>query len=768
MLRSPPAPLFAIAALAAASCATEPPPLDTAAASQAASASSSTARWPEVPIHYWIDDHLSAGPHASAAQAHCGDAVGAAVTDVVPGTGPMSNPITVQAIHDAIAAYEAQTPLRFVELTNLPVTNPGFPVLIYTRGPTDSNPHAGGRPVLNAANTTDAGDWQGCVFLPPGQMKMHTIEHETGHQVGLIHEQRRSDYCGTVTIDETCVSSSATDDGNHPFKTITGSQNLAPYDIDSIMEYGNTAFCDVTLPGCDDGTGHCARPTIMKHGCTTTTGSCAVGGAHDFSADDINALYRMYEPSLGGDEANDQLGAAMAAGDFDGDGYDDLAVGAPGEAPFSDPATGAVFLYKGTEGGLVAWKVLREADFAPLGAVVHAGDRFGAALAAGHFYDHTNTRIDDLIIGAPSYRVGGVTGAGAAFVYRGWGALGARQPTAEAWFPDPAPTPGPDSFGAAVAMGNLDGSHGAIAVGAPSGARFSVRNGEVWTRTATASAWTLLSPDAGGPITFAAGTAFGSAVAIGNLTSFASGGLAVGAPGFAGRVWVYSGTGALISTVAAPTPASGDQFGKAVTIGHFQFATKDYLAVGAPGASGGGLVSTFDTTPTGITRTATLTQSNIPGMAPEAGDQFGAALAHADLDGDGFDDLVIGVPGENSGQGVVALVHGLGMIGWTWRGEKDDGFTRQAGDRFGTSVAAGHFGDVFDDPTDRNDGAADFAAGAPARQPSGVTGAGAFQEFLGQPSGDPVFQLGFDEHRVNGIQPPRPAAPPPLSCPLAN
>jgi len=55
-----------------------------------------------------------------------------------------------------------------------------------------------------------------------------------------------------------------------------------------------------------------------------------------------------------------------------------------------------------------------------------------------------------------------------------------------------------------------------------------------------------------------------------------------------------------------------------------------------------------------------------------------------------------------------------------------------------------------------------------ARQPGGVTGAGSFQEFLGQVAGDPVFQLGFDEHRVNGIQSLRASAPPPLSCPLAN
>jgi hypothetical protein len=135
---------------------------------------------------------------------------------------------------------------------------------------------------------------------------------------------------------------------------------------------------------------------------------------------------------------------------------------------------------------------------------------------------------------------------------------------------------------------------------------------------------------------------------------------------------------------------------------------------------------------TGVTRIKTLTQGDVPGMAPETGDRFGASLAHADLDADLFDDLVIGVPGENSSQGVIALVRGAGLPGWTWRGEKDDGFTRQAGDGFGTAVAAGRFGDIDDDPSSRNDAPADFAAGAPFRQPNGVASAGSFQEFYGQ------------------------------------
>jgi hypothetical protein len=36
--------------------------------------------------------------------------------------------------------------------------------------------------------------------------------------------------------------------------------------------------------------------------------------------------------------------------------------------------------------------------------------------------------------------------------------------------------------------------------------------------------------------------------------------------------------------------------------------------------------------------------------------------------------------------------------------------------------------------------------------------------YLGQINGTPVFRLGFDENRVNGIQPRRAGAPPPMAC----
>src|SRR5690606_29923107 len=66
------------------------------------------------------------------------------------------------------------------------------------------------------------------------------------------------------------------------------------------------------------------------------------------------------QDGLGGNEADDGFGSALASGDFDGDSRDDLAVGAPHEAPGSDPHSGAVFIFRGAERGLEPWQFLAQ------------------------------------------------------------------------------------------------------------------------------------------------------------------------------------------------------------------------------------------------------------------------------------------------------------------------------------------------------------------------------------------------------------------------
>ncbi len=64
----------------------------------------------------------------------------------------------------------------------------------------------------------------------------------------------------------------------------------------------------------------------------------------------------LTQQGLGSNERDDEFGSALAAGDFNGDGTDDLAVGAPGEAPDIDPKSGWVFTFQGGPEGLSPWK----------------------------------------------------------------------------------------------------------------------------------------------------------------------------------------------------------------------------------------------------------------------------------------------------------------------------------------------------------------------------------------------------------------------------
>ena len=100
---------------------------------------------------------------------------------------------------------------------------------------------------------------------------------------------------------------------------------------------------------------------------------------------------------LGSAEFGDYFGYAVASADFDGDGYDDLAVGAPEEAWGSTSGAGAVSVLFGTSGGLATRGNTLESQ-ADHGGDLDEWDMFGAALAAGDF---NGDGYGDLATGSP-------------------------------------------------------------------------------------------------------------------------------------------------------------------------------------------------------------------------------------------------------------------------------------------------------------------------------------------------------------------------------
>ena len=99
------------------------------------------------------------------------------------------------------------------------------------------------------------------------------------------------------------------------------------------------------------------------------------------------------------DQTGDQFGWALAAGDFDGDGRDDLAVGHPGEDVLGGN-DGAVTVLMGAPGfGLVGrFRFLSAGILGIPGYADQHNQDFGRALAVGDF---DGSGFADLVIGVP-------------------------------------------------------------------------------------------------------------------------------------------------------------------------------------------------------------------------------------------------------------------------------------------------------------------------------------------------------------------------------
>ncbi|KAG1648060.1 Integrin alpha-3 [Nymphon striatum] len=200
------------------------------------------------------------------------------------------------------------------------------------------------------------------------------------------------------------------------------------------------------------------------------------GGVHVFygSASGLTAtgdqfLHQDASGVAGVAEAYDEFGFSLAAGDFNGDGRDDLAVGAPGEGIGSKAAAGGMHIFYGTTNGLSTGNdVFLHQDSKNVAGTAEAGDMMGETLAAGDF---DADGIDDLVAGAPGEGIGSKTAAGGIHLLYGSG-NGISTAGNVFWHQDTAGIDGSaepdDRFGAALAVGDFDGSGGDdLAVGAP-------------------------------------------------------------------------------------------------------------------------------------------------------------------------------------------------------------------------------------------------------------------------------------------------------------
>jgi hypothetical protein len=460
--------------------------------------------------------------------------------------------------------------------------------------------------------------------------------------------------------------------------------------------------------------------------------------------------------------AGAKFGAAAAVGDFNHDGFGDVAVGAPSDQ-VGGVAAGAVYVFSGSAGGVSVGSRLTQTN---VSTGNEAGDRFGAALAAGDF---NKDGFADLAVGIPGEAVGSATKAGAIAVFAGK-AGGLSTGTWLDQTTGGGSSEASDGFGTALAAGDLNGDgFGDLAIGTPGEAPAggTVHGGAVYvykgSSTGVVRGWSATQEDAAGATE--AGDRFGAALAIGNVTGDSHADLVVGSPGEApgtgpansGAVSVVPGASAgkgrgfdRFQSNAGGANEAGDLLGAAVAVGDFDKDGFADIAAGVPGeapgsAPAGGSILVFPGASSQVAAGYWVQESG-GGETITAGDKFGSALAARDVDGDGFADLMVGAPGKSYGTATAAgtayLFNGkVREAGSTISlevgrriAQTDVKASNESNDAFGSAVA---LGDVT------GDGKADGVVGASGEAPPGQPASGTAVQ-LSKLAGGPAASVPID------------------------
>jgi hypothetical protein len=443
-------------------------------------------------------------------------------------------------------------------------------------------------------------------------------------------------------------------------------------------------------------------------------------------------LFTQDSPGVGSAaEQGDLFGLALATGDYNHDGFADLAIGAPGEAVGAIVDAGAVNVLYGSAGKLTGvGSQLFTQDSPGVGSAAESFDFFGTVLASGDF---NNDSFDDLAVGAPFEAVGSIIDGGSVTAL--YGSAGKLTGVGSQLFTQDSPgvssaAEPSDLYGLALATGDFNqdgvadlaiGVSGEDAGSVIDAGAVNVLYGSAGKLTGVGSQlFTQDSPGVGSAAE--QGDFFGDALAAGDFNSDSFADLAVGVPfENAGRIVdggsvtaLYGSAGKLTgigsqlltqNSAGGSAAEQGDFFGDALAAGDFNSDSFADLAVGVPFENAGrivdaGAVNVLPGSASKLTGVGSqlFTQNSAGGSAAEVGDLFGATLAASDFDNDTFADLAVGVPSEGVGAirggGAVNVLYGsAGLLAVAGRqlftqNSAGVGSAAEQGDDFGGALAA--------------------------------------------------------------------------------
>lgn len=456
----------------------------------------------------------------------------------------------------------------------------------------------------------------------------------------------------------------------------------------------------------------------------------------------ISVLGASENDNMSGDDAPDSFNTfprahALATGDFNNDGFDDMVIGAP-DADFTPAGgalranAGAVYVVLGE--AFAAGPLTIDANLAAANLPdtrifgIAANDGLGFAVATG---DVNGDGIDDLLMGAPGANFTGATpraDTGAVFVI--FGAVGFPTGTLDLATAGTADLSifgqrTNDQFGSSIAVGDLGGPTAIadIAIGAPANEGPQddrVNGGSVHVVFGD----TTLGAGGGGvdigataaPVTIfgLAGSLLGASLAIGDVNGAAPADLLVGAP-----------------QASRPAPNAATETGAV-----FFFAGGTNLNPVAPATT-----KTFD-----LNSAVAAERPTVLIFGNSADDHLGASVAVGDVSNDGDLDILIGAPdadgrvddpGTEEDAGEAYIIAGgadLGPVAPDTERRIDVAvanvqltiYGAASGDHFGSTVRA-----VNINTNGNNDNITDMAVGAPGFDVSGRADAGAVHVFFG-------------------------------------